>query len=151
MLDYNIIKNKQIVKNNNIIFYDLLSSSININEIPYQNTLIVSEYYVARPDLISFAIYGTDEYADIICKINGISNPFELNKGMVINIPNISFIDRYLNENNFNSEFITNENKNIFENLENVKKYSNEKRSPNNQLVGEENFIIDKSLGVIFY
>lgn len=41
-----------------------------------------------RPDLVSLAYYGTENYADIICKYNGISNPFSLAKDDIIKIPN---------------------------------------------------------------
>ena len=42
---------------------------------------------IARPDLLSYDLYGDELYADILCKLNGISNPLELNEGMIIIIP----------------------------------------------------------------
>jgi hypothetical protein len=40
-----------------------------------------------RPDLISVLYYGTENYADILCKYNGISNPFSLIRDQLIRIP----------------------------------------------------------------
>ena len=36
------------------------------------STYIVSKSHVARPDLISRIMYGTDIYGDFLCKVNGI-------------------------------------------------------------------------------
>ena len=41
-----------------------------------------------RPDLISILYYGTENYADILCKYNGISNPFSLVRDQLIRVPN---------------------------------------------------------------
>ncbi len=40
-----------------------------------------------RPDLISVLYYGTENYADILCKYNSISNPFSLVRGQLIKVP----------------------------------------------------------------
>jgi hypothetical protein len=40
-----------------------------------------------RPDLISNLYYGNENYADIICKYNNISNPFSLERNQLIKIP----------------------------------------------------------------
>ena len=50
-------------------------------------------YHVVKPeeemriDLISFQYYGTEDYLDILCKFNGISNPFSLIRDQLIRIP----------------------------------------------------------------
>jgi hypothetical protein len=41
-----------------------------------------------RPDLISKLYYGNENYVDILCKYNSISNPFSLAKNQLIKIPN---------------------------------------------------------------
>jgi len=45
--------------------------------------------YVMRPDLISKSVYNTTQYAEIILKFNGISNPFSIDKGDLILVPNL--------------------------------------------------------------
>ena len=90
MLNYDILHNKPTIDINGEEGLDLLTKSLNFVDGTQQgNFLQVNEYYVARPDLISLAVYGDDRYADIICKLNGISNPFELNEKMVLFIPTL--------------------------------------------------------------
>ena len=50
-------------------------------------TIIVNEYEVMRPDLISDRIYSNYENWDVILKFNGISNPFSLDFGEVLLAP----------------------------------------------------------------
>ena len=52
-------------------------------------TIQVTDEYAMRPDLISFWAYGTDLYTDIILKANGISNPFSVNSGDFLLIPDL--------------------------------------------------------------
>lgn len=40
-----------------------------------------------RPDLISNLYYGNENFVDIICKYNNISNPFSLERNQLIKIP----------------------------------------------------------------
>lgn len=111
---------------------------------------IVNKYYVARPDLISLAFYGTDKYADIICKINGISNPFELNEDVMLDIPPLENVQFYSRPNKNESEMITT-GSTISQSKKTKQKELNKKRSPNEQIVGDKNYVLDKSLGLIFY
>lgn len=54
------------------------------------NVYRVPKDYVMRPDLISQAVYNNTLYAEIILKFNGISNPFSINEGDIILIPELS-------------------------------------------------------------
>ena len=74
MLDYRLINSKPLITINDVSYKDLLAKTFNDNRGYYPQVIIVNEYYVARPDLISLAMYGDDKYADVICKINGILN-----------------------------------------------------------------------------
>jgi len=49
----------------------------------------VPKDYVMRPDLISKAVYNSTAYAEVLLKFNGISNPFNINEGDVIIVPNL--------------------------------------------------------------
>lgn len=106
--------------------------------------------YICRPDLVSLAVYGSDEYADILCKLNGISNPFELNEGMLLYIPDISYIYNFVKRGNPCPE-VKNESDNLSSAKKTNQKKKNEKRSPAEQIIGENTFIIDKSLGIVYY
>lgn len=106
----------------------------------------VSKDHIARPDLISKIFYGEDVYGDFICKVNGISNPFEINEGDIIVIPGLSdignfmitdFYDDTINENDKSSKP--------------VPKKKNEKRKANEAIVGDTRFKIDKDRRIIIY
>ena len=56
----------------------------------------VSPEHVARPDLVSKILYDTTIYGDLICRLNGISNPFELNEGDVLIVPEYQDLEKFL-------------------------------------------------------
>lgn len=153
MLNYKLINNKSVITKDNDTFIDLLSKTYNEKSSYVPTPLIVNKYYVARPDLISLALYGDDRYADIICKLNGISNPFELNENDTIIVPNIEYMNECLYKSKEDSGIIEDPKNETIQRIDkyNKQKRKNENRSPNEQIIGESNFIIDKSLGVVFY
>lgn len=155
MLDYKILKNKGKLykKNSNGTteeFLDLLTKSCNSMDSTAGDIIIVNKYYIARPDLISLAVYGSDEYADLICKYNGISNPFELNENDVIVLPQYHEFQNLIDTvNNTTSELV---NDDVSDNINySSNKKKSDRRSPAQTTTGDKNFIIDKSLGVVFY
>lgn len=117
--------------------------------------VVVKEDYIARPDLISQAVYGTDKYADLICKLNGISNPFELNEDMVLLLPGRDKIDSMAVNTGQACETIESDNtaqtENIASSDRDNRKLLNEKRSPNEATVNDVNYVIRKDLGLVFY
>jgi hypothetical protein len=157
MLDYDSLASKPNMKRNidgiEISYKDLLAKTLNDKGTdPYaQYALIrVTEDYIARPDLISFVIYGTDKYADAICKINGISNPFELNEDMFLLIPNLTEI-RFLYQSKNASAQITSENDPISSSKKTFQKSKADRRRPSEQTIGNKNFVIDLSNKMIIY
>lgn len=186
MLDYKILNNKpsitMIKDGKREEFIDLLAPTYNRKFKVYMGEpFIINEYYVARPDLISLAVYKTDMYADIICKLNGISNPFELNENMIIYCPDITVINNLhtnktapsalINKNatetngqNSNGTAV-NQTMSILNSLDmsitssiskdndndDLRKSYNERRSSGEQTIGDTNYIIDKSLGIVIY
>lgn len=107
--------------------------------------LEVTERYIARPDLLSKDIYGDSIYSDLLCKLNGISNPFELNKGMILVIPSPDCIMDFMHTPNSN-ECDSNEKNN-----KPIAKQKNEKRKANEAVVGDVRFRIDKTKGIVIY
>lgn len=152
-MDYRIVENKNVVNINGELCFDLLSKTFN-NKLNQKGTiLIVNKHYVARPDLISLAIYNDDSFGDVICKVNGISNPLELNENDLIFIPSLDYVRDcrlYGSSSNIN-DFIKTEDDEIVKIKSNYQKKIKEKRTPNEQIVGEKSYVIDKSLGLIFY
>lgn len=149
MLQYSNITNKKTIKSDYLGegIKNLLDQTFAFPTTEYSyNVVSVEKDYIARPDLISLDAYGDSSYADILCKINGISNPFELNEGMVLIVPspeNISdFI--YLSDDEDEPEYNSN-------NTTNHSKQKNDKRSPNEAVVGDKRFKIDKGSKIIIY
>lgn len=171
MLDYESIVYKAVTSKTDIdntkqLYLDLLSKTVHTYEDDdmdwnalFQDfrPIVVREEYIARPDLISQVVYGTDKYADLICKLNGISNPFELNEDMVLLVPGVDKIESMLIKTGQACEKISEED-NSSTTTENIaspdrgnRKLLNEKRSPNEATVNDINYIIKKDLGLVFY
>jgi hypothetical protein len=73
------------------IVRDLTQSMFDFRTNDYFNFSIyrVPFDYQMRPDLISQAMYNNTLYTEYILKYNGISNPFTIDQGDVIAIPNL--------------------------------------------------------------
>ena len=119
-------------------------------EIPYDysyNILEITEEYIARPDLISYKAYGDTMFTDIICKLNGVSNPFELNEGMKLILPTPDDIHKFIVEPSINDR-----DENWGPNVQKTQaktKYT--KRQANEAIMGDTRFKIDKANGIIIY
>ena len=104
--------------------------------------------------MISFAFYGTDVYGDVICKANGISNPFEINEGDFLIIPSLYRAQEYVTDmiQAEESKLIGSDKDDItYDKLDMYKKLRNESRAPNELTVGQTNYIIDRTNKIIFY
>lgn len=153
MLDYKIINYKKLIQKNSHSeqYIDLLSKSFNKDLIPMGGLYIVTKEYVARPDLISQAYYQDDRYADIICKVNGISNPFELNENDVLLIPSLEYITSCAKNYDFSGSELADDADELQKKVNSFQKPKNSKRTSNEQVEGESSYYIDKSMGVVFY
>ena len=132
---------------------DLLASPLNA-KVEIKNSMeviVVNKYYVARPDLISLAVYGTDEYGDFICKFNGISNPFELNEDMVLYMPSPYDIESIFLKSGEGACELIESDSSIKKKVSKYTKKKTDARSPSMAVVGDTNYVIDKSIGLVFY
>jgi hypothetical protein len=124
--------------------YNLLDITFQIPENYIYNIFTVTDEYIARPDLISLDAYGDTMFADIICKLNGISNPFELNTGMKLIIPSPeSIIDFAVRP---GDDFMDKE-----DSISQVIKTKQTPRQANEAILGDSRFKIDAATGVIIY
>lgn len=76
-----------------------------------------------RPDLISIAEYGSDEYTEDILKLNGISNPFSMQSGQILMIfddKDIESLRLDANKTNLIEPYERLQNKNIMDNKPNT-------------------------------
>lgn len=129
--------------------YNLLDLTFSMPQQYDFNIFEVTEKYIARPDLISLDAYGDTMFADVICKLNGISNPFEMNKGLKIVLPapeNIMDFSRrpvkFINDDKIDNQSVTSTT---------TQKNKGSKRKPNEAIVGDKRFKIDAAAGVIIY
>lgn len=105
----------------------------------------VSPMHVGRPDLISQLMYGSDEYGDLICKINGISNPFELNEGELILLPAFEDLEHFFTMDVIDDALTSEKSGSP------APKTRNEKRRANEAITGDTRFKIDKEHRIIIY
>lgn len=111
---------------------------------------LTTDDYVARPDLVSQYLYNTTKYTDVICKLNGISNPFELNSDMLLVCPLGEYVaDFYLpaeRDDVDDSTLVdTDSNKPI------QKQVNDKSRSANDSIIGDRRFDINKENNTIVY
>ena len=128
--------------------YNMLDYTFEIPKSYTYNVFEVTKDYISRPDLISLDAYGDDMFADIICKLNGVSNPFELNEGMMLIIPTPEDILNFAIK---PSSKDRDENWGPNNMVNNVVKNKQSKRQANEAIVGDVRFRIDKSSGIIIY
>ena len=149
MLENPLLQNKYEIKSKvlgeNII--NLLDKTFLMPYVFDYNVVTVTSDFIGRMDLISKQAYGTDKYQDVLCKLNGISNPFELNEGDVLILPDVSELYKF---------YYSQTNSEMEEDTENTKelptaKAKNEKRKPNEAVIGEKRFKIDSSRKVVIY
>lgn len=153
-LNYKILDKKPVVEQDGLRYMDLLSQTIDPTTEITGSFLVINKHYVARPDLISLAVYGDDQYADILCKINGISNPFEMNENDVIIIPHVEVLQDITRVSPVVSQFITDNNPVTFIssiNDDSLQREFNSTRSPNEQTKGMKNLVIDEENGLLLY
>lgn len=120
-------------------------------EIPYNysyNIFEVTDEFIARPDLISYKAYGDTMYTDVICKLNGISNPFELNAGMKLIIPTPDEVNKFVVTPSIKDR---DENWGPVSSGGSMVKTKFSKRQANEAIMGDTRFKIDKVNGIIIY
>ena len=92
MFKYTLDKKKEVTDSRGNRIIDLTKSIFARKSGTIKDYKIVrmSDVYEMRPDLVSQAMYETDEFAEFILKFAGISNPFTLSEDDVLLIPNDS-------------------------------------------------------------
>lgn len=103
----------------------------------------VQKDWEARPDLISIALYKDDSYTELLCRLNGISNPFELNEGDKLVYPAPEELYRF-----YTSDTLKIEEPDIKK--DNAKSRA-EIRKPSDVTVGDSRYTVDKERKIIIY
>ena len=123
---------------------DLSTRNFRIPELFSYTIIEVTRDQVARPDLISLDLYESDMYGDLLCKINNISNPFELNEGDRLVVPTSDCIALFFVE----DDYVEEDNKLLTKPLVKKKK---EKRRANEAVVGDTRFKVDAQNRLVIY
>lgn len=124
--------------------YNLLDKTFVIPSNYNYNIFEVTKEYIARPDLISYDVYNDTLYTDVICKLNGISNPFELNEGMKLIIPSPEDIMNFIIRSEEHQE-------DMEDSKEPIAKQKQSKRKANETIIGDSRFRINQVDGIIIY
>lgn len=150
MIFHTVLNNKKSLYSNWLqeSIINLGDKTFRIPETYQYEILEVTEKYIARPDLLSYDIYGDTLFSDLLCKLNGISNPFELNKGTIMIIPSPDCIMDFMY-----TPTIEELDTNIIGETANkpIAKKKNEKRKANESVIGDSRFKIDTSRGIVIY
>lgn len=98
MFNLRTLLNKRFFKKpNNDVIIDLATSTIKYKFNPnIKETIIVTEEFAMRPDLISKLVYGDESLFDYILTFNGISNPLSIEPGQILLIPEKEEMDQML-------------------------------------------------------
>lgn len=148
MIFHTVLNNKKPIHSDwlNEDIYNLGDATFRIPKLYSYEVLEVTERYIARPDLLSKDIYGDTLYSDLLCKLNGISNPFELNKGMLLIIPSPDNILEFMQQVEDNDD----SSGNVASNKP-VAKTKKDKRKANEAVIGDSRFKIDATRGIVIY
>ena len=98
MLALKIFENKNLfTKPNGDTVVDLIRRAVSFINIRsnFGKRYVVTEDDVMRPDLIAYYFYQDSSFVDLLLKYNGYSNPFALNVGDIIRIPDSSTLTQF--------------------------------------------------------
>lgn len=85
------LKNTLIDDRTGESYYDLSAPSfLYVSEYGVKAIHYVTQEQAGRIDLVVDLYFGTGEYIDAVCIVNNIFNPFSVNEGDVLVIPNLS-------------------------------------------------------------
>ena len=85
------LKNKLTIERTGQQYFDLTAPSFRYKtELGVKALHYIKQDQVGRMDKVSLQYFGKSDYVDALCIVNNIFNPFSLNEGDVIIIPNLS-------------------------------------------------------------
>lgn len=125
---------------------DLLGRTYTIPD-SYQCQIIqVDPGYEGRMDLVSDKLYGDDIYSDIINRLNGPGNPFEVNEDTYMVVPMIDDVTGFVHRPDLTwNEEMRPARRNP------QPKARRDKRKPNEAVIGDKRFNIDPQSKVVIY
>ncbi len=114
MLLLKTLESKSQITSNNEKIIDLTENTFKYNtNVDAIASVIVTDDFEMRSDLLARAYYGNSNKMDYILKYNGISNPFSIEKGMILLIPDQNAMD---------ANFVPSKSENAEEKKEDIRK-----------------------------
>lgn len=123
---------------------DLLGTTFQIPDSYNFEVARIDEGYECRPDLMAYEIYNEEMYADDLIKLNGPSNPFEINEDMFMLVPTFDCLNDFMTIPD--KRWATKQSR-----YTPKPKAKTEKRKPNQAVIGDKRFNIDPISKIIIY
>lgn len=126
---------------------DLLGSSFVIPQSYQCQVVPVDPGYDGRMDLIADALYNDELYSDLLTHLNGTGNPFEVVQDQYMIIPALDALMDFYQQpaKEWDEHYINSQN------TRPKAKARNEKRKPNEAVIGDKRFNIDPLSKIIIY
>jgi hypothetical protein len=90
-LEFKTLANKRrILDKNSEYIVDLTESTLDpvlYKNIRITDVIVVAPDFVMRPELVALTVYGSSSDLDILLKFNSISNPYSLDAGQILLVP----------------------------------------------------------------
>ena len=126
---------------------DFLGNTFNIPNDFDAEVVDLESGYEGRSDLISDEAYMDEMYFDVICKLNGFSNPFEVNATSALAFPTGPDLYRFAQ----NPSDLWKESGDKEKTVKPRAKARNEKRKPNEAVIGDKRFNINGASKIVVY
>ena len=126
---------------------DLLGATFNIPK-SYSFAIVpIEDGFDGRADLIADAIYNDEMYEEIIMHVNGPGNPFEMAAGQIMVVPTPDSVGDFVQEpaKEWSEQYLSKQA------VKPKPKARNEKRKPNEAVIGDKRFNIDTQSKIIIY
>lgn len=151
-----VLSGKHVIPTSRGMMVNLLDKTFEIPDDFEAQVYDVSPDYTGRLDLLVEDTYGDTIYTDIIAKLNGISNIYEVNEGDTIVLPLMKELDRFIvrpaeewTEAGWTKK--AGETIPITQKKRPKAKKRSEKRRPNEAVVGDKRFNIDPISKTVIY
>jgi len=94
-MELKLLERKKIITQDGQSIYDFASPTIRYNDDTFsvENSFLIGEDLIMRPDLLSYTVYGNLDDWDMLLKFNGISNPFAINLNDYIIVPDLNWLE----------------------------------------------------------
>ena len=110
MLSLATINNKRTITLDGVQLIDLTESIFNTTiQVTILRSVVVTPEFEGRPSYLSKVVLGDSNLLDLLCAINGISNPLMIQAGMIILVPDVTSLQNAIVDLNADSNVQNNQ------------------------------------------